>query len=50
MPKDGECGIKDQPSYPIVKAKKGLAQSPEMNAATAFAHFIHKFGKLLAYM
>ena len=22
VPKDGECGIKDQPSYPIVKAKE----------------------------
>ena len=39
MPKDGECGIKDQPSYPIVKAKE------TMNAAAAFAHFTHRFEK-----
>jgi len=45
VPKDGECGIKDQPSYPIVKAKKSMVESPEMNVATAFAHFMHKFGK-----
>ncbi|CAJ1408233.1 unnamed protein product [Effrenium voratum] len=25
VPKDGECGIKDQPSYPVVKAKAALA-------------------------
>ncbi|CAE7348087.1 unnamed protein product [Symbiodinium natans] len=41
VPKDGECGIKDQPSYPIVKAKVS-AESPE---AAAFAHFVSKFRK-----
>ena len=50
VPKDGECGIKDQPSYPIVKAKKSMVESPEMNVATAFAHFMHKFGKPLAHL
>ena len=45
VPKDGECGIKDQPSYPIVKAKVS-AESPE---AAAFAHFVSKFRKPLVF-
>jgi len=50
VPKDGECGIKDQPSYPIVKAKGASSQpeSPEMRAASAFKDFIAKFGRRYA--
>ena len=50
MPKDGECGIKDQPSYPIVKAKEETAETPEARAAAAFASFVHQFAKPLVLL
>ena len=46
VPKDGECGIKDQPSYPVVKAS--VIETFEQRVAKAFADFVHKHVRSLA--
>ena len=42
VPKDGECGIKDQPSYPIVQVAPSKS-----TAFAAFSDFMKKHSKSL---
>ena len=42
VPKDGECGIKDEPSYPIVKVAPSKS-----TAFAAFSDFVKRHSKSL---
>ncbi|CAJ1342602.1 unnamed protein product, partial [Effrenium voratum] len=54
VPQDGECGIKDDPSYPVVKASAGSAAPAtpapafELRAAKAFAEFVATYQRSYA--
>eukprot|EP00931_Biecheleriopsis_adriatica_P046247 TRINITY_DN2653_c0_g1_i5.p1 TRINITY_DN2653_c0_g1~~TRINITY_DN2653_c0_g1_i5.p1 ORF type:complete len:229 (-),score=63.87 TRINITY_DN2653_c0_g1_i5:373-1059(-) len=40
LPEDGECGIKDQPSYPVVKSASVV---PEVASDLPEVHMVHEF-------